>query len=144
MCHPNFTIFFTLKFTISKAILSGDEKTNKHKQLLGIVPRKGGGQICLCVAFFLGKKGNTLTKFLGNLRKVPGQSRDSPGIIPGQSREMFVNVFVVYWFFSGPEICQLKYTLGPWGQSGARHAVIFEIITLVIQKHCKTVTVTVI
>ena len=35
------------------------EKTNKHKQLFGIVPGMGGGQICLCVAFFLGKKGNT-------------------------------------------------------------------------------------
>ena len=39
----------------------GRKKNNKHKQLLGIVPEMGGGggQICLCVAFFLGKKGNT-------------------------------------------------------------------------------------
>ena len=37
----------------------GEEKTNKHKQFLGIVPGMGGGQICLCVAFFLEKKGNT-------------------------------------------------------------------------------------
>ena len=36
-----------------------EKKTNKHKQLLGIVPGMGGGQICLCVAFFLDKKGNT-------------------------------------------------------------------------------------
>ena len=28
-------------------------KNNKHKQLLGIVPGMGGGQISLCVAFFL-------------------------------------------------------------------------------------------
>ena len=38
---------------------SGEKKTNKHKQLLGIVPGMGGGQICLCVAFFGEKKGNT-------------------------------------------------------------------------------------
>ena len=38
---------------------SAEKKTNKHKQLLGIVPGMGGGQIRLCVAFFLDKKGNT-------------------------------------------------------------------------------------
>ena len=33
------------------------------------------------------------------LRKMPGRSRDSPGIILGQSREKFVYVFLIYWFF---------------------------------------------
>ena len=37
----------------------GGEKTNKHKQLRGIVPEMGGGQIVYVFPFFLGKKGNT-------------------------------------------------------------------------------------
>ena len=37
----------------------GGGKIDKHKQLFGIVPGTGGGQVCLCAAFFLGKKGNT-------------------------------------------------------------------------------------
>ena len=37
--------------------LGGQKKTNKDKQLFGIVPGMGGGQICLRVAFFLGDKG---------------------------------------------------------------------------------------
>ena len=40
----------------STLLLSGDERINKHKQLLRIVPGMGGGQICLCV---VGEKGNT-------------------------------------------------------------------------------------
>ena len=49
------------------------------------------------VAFSIGKKGNTQTKFLGNLRKVPGQSRDNPA----QCRENFVYVFSGSLFFWG-------------------------------------------
>ena len=37
----------------------GGEKTNKHKQLRGIVPEMGGGQMVYVFPFFLGKKGNT-------------------------------------------------------------------------------------
>ena len=44
---------------------------------------------------FLGKEGNTLTKFLGNLRKMPGQSRD-------KSRENCVYVFPCLLVLSGP------------------------------------------
>ena len=42
-----------------EALSLRDTKTNKHKQLFGIVPGTGEGQICLCVALFMGKKGNT-------------------------------------------------------------------------------------
>ena len=35
------------------------KKTNKHKQIHGIVPEMGGGQIVYVFPFFLGKKGNT-------------------------------------------------------------------------------------
>ena len=38
---------------------SGEKKTNKHKQLCGIVPEMGGGQIVYVFPLFLGKKGNT-------------------------------------------------------------------------------------
>ena len=67
---------------------SGAEETNKHKQLSGIVPGMGGGQNCLCVAFLLGKKRTHRNKFPGNLRKMPGQSR-----------ETFVYVFPCFFFF---------------------------------------------
>ena len=61
--------------------------TNKRKQLFRDCPGNGWGSNCLCV-LFLGKKGK-----LGNLRKMTGQSRDNPGTIRGQSREIFVYVF---------------------------------------------------
>ena len=38
---------------------SGEKKTNKHKQLRGIVPEMGGGQIVYVFPLFLRKKGNT-------------------------------------------------------------------------------------
>ena len=40
-------------------LVSGGKKNNKHKQLRGIVPEMGGGQIVYVFPFFLGKKGNT-------------------------------------------------------------------------------------
>ena len=39
---------------------------------------------------------------------MPGQSRDCPGIIPGQSRENFVYVFCCLLVFSGPDILLSK------------------------------------
>ena len=42
----------------TKFDMSGMEKTNTHKQILGVVPGMGRGQICLCVALLLGEKGN--------------------------------------------------------------------------------------
>ena len=42
-----FTQHFSPNFP---AIFQGTKKTNKHKQLLGIVLGMDGGQICLCVA----------------------------------------------------------------------------------------------
>ena len=42
----------------SKASEFRDEQQKKHRQFLGIVPGMGGGQICLCVAVFLGEKRN--------------------------------------------------------------------------------------
>ena len=38
---------------------SGEKKTNKHKQIRGIVPEMGGAQIVYVFPLFLGKKGNT-------------------------------------------------------------------------------------
>ena len=50
---------------------SGDKKTNKHKQFFGIVPGKGVGQNCLCVACSWGEKHE-------NDGTVVGQSWDNP------------------------------------------------------------------
>ena len=81
---------------------SGDEKTNKHKPFLGIVPGMGRDQICLCFALSLDEKGNTSTKFPGNLGKhlKPGMSRDSfAGAIPGN---FCFSAFSYLLFFSWP------------------------------------------
>ena len=70
--------------------IRGAKKTNKHKQLLGIVPEMDGGQIVYVFLFFLGKKRETHKQ---NSQEISEKGRDSPGIIPGQSRENFVYVF---------------------------------------------------
>ena len=44
---------------LETTVYSGEEKTNRHKQLFGIVPGMGEGQICFCVALLLAEKGNT-------------------------------------------------------------------------------------
>ena len=71
----------------------GANKTNKHKQLHGIVPEMGGGSNCLCVPLFPGEKGKHINKIPRKSQEkagtVPGQSRDNPG----QSCENFVYVF---------------------------------------------------
>ena len=70
-------------------------ETNKHKQLFGIVPEMGGGQFCLCVAFFLRGKGN-------HINKIPRKSQENAGTVLGQSRDNCVKIlfmcFLVYWF----------------------------------------------
>ena len=49
----------------------------------------------------------------GNLRKRPGESRESPGIIPGQSRENFVYVFSCLLVFSSPTLSRGRRAGGP-------------------------------
>ena len=75
----------------------GRKKPNKHKQLFGIVPEMGGGQICLCVALFSWGERETHKQ---NSQEMSGKCQNSPGIIPGQSRDIVVYVFLVDWFFS--------------------------------------------
>ena len=48
-----------VRFLSQPCFISGEKKTNKHKQLRGIVPEMGGGQIVYVFPLFLGKKGNT-------------------------------------------------------------------------------------
>ena len=64
----------------------GGEKTNKHKQLRGIVPEMGGGQIVYVFPLFLWKKRKHINKIPRKSQekagRVPGQSRDNPGTIP--------------------------------------------------------------
>ena len=61
----------------------------------------------MCVAFFLGKKGNVKDK-------IPRKSQDKAGTVPGQSRdspgticEKVVYVFVVYCFPKDPVILKV-------------------------------------
>ena len=61
------------------------KETNKHKQLRGIVPEMDGGQNCLCVSLFPGKKGK-------HINKIPRKSQEKAGRVPGQSRQNIVYV----------------------------------------------------
>ena len=76
---------------------------DKHKRLFGIVPGTDGVKLVYVFPFSLGKKGKHINKFPGNLRKVPGQSEDSPGTIPGQCRENVFLCFLSFFFGFGRE-----------------------------------------
>ena len=67
---------------------------SKEKHLFGIVPGMSGSQICLCVAFLLGKQGNTYKQ---NFQKVSGQPRDNPVNI----LLMCLLVYCLVFFFGG-------------------------------------------
>ena len=62
-----------------RKIKSGEKKTNKHKQLRGIVPEMGGGQIVYVFPLFLGKK----ETHKQNSQEISGKGRESPGTVPG-------------------------------------------------------------
>ena len=53
----------------------------------------GGVKFVYVLLFFLDEQGTQKQNFPGNLRTMLGQSRDNPGITPGQSRENLVCVF---------------------------------------------------
>ena len=63
---------------------SGDKKTNKHKQLCGIVPEMRGGQLVYVFSFFLGKR--------EHINKIPRKSQKKAGTVPGQSLDNPVRI----------------------------------------------------
>ena len=63
-------------------IFSGDKKTNKYKQLLGIVPDGWWSNLFLCAALLLSEKRQHINKIP---RKSQEKCRDIPGTIPGSS-----------------------------------------------------------
>ena len=77
----------------------------KHKQLRRIVPEMGGGSNCLCVSLFPGEKGT----HKHNSLEISGEGWESPGIIPGQSRETFVYAFSCLLVFAKLTSCKLLY-----------------------------------
>ena len=80
-----------LEVPVSPQRISGEKKTNKHKQLRGIVPEMGGGQIVHVFPFSWGKREThkqNSQEISGKALRL-GQSRDNPGTIP----EIFVYVF---------------------------------------------------
>ena len=86
---------------------SGEKKTNKHKQLRGIVPEMGGGQIVYVFPLFLTKKG----KHIGKAEKagiIPGQSRDNPGTIPRKFC-LWVCLFINVSQKGSPERCRFRF-----------------------------------
>ena len=89
-----YVLFPSLNATrcVRSPMISGKEKTHKHKQSCGIVPGLGGCQkvVYVCVFFF-----SFLVGEKKHINKIPPK-------IPGQSREIFVYVFVLYVFFFAP------------------------------------------
>ena len=61
--------------TTSESSTSREKKTNKHKQLRGIVPEMGGGQIAYVFPFFPTHKQNS--------QEISGKGRESPRTVPG-------------------------------------------------------------
>ena len=74
-------------------LISGKEKTHKHKQICGIVPGLGGCQIFVYVFFRVIPYGGEEK----HINKVPPK-------IPGQSRETFVYVFFSLCVFFVPKV----------------------------------------
>ena len=72
--------------------LFGGGKSKKHKQLFGIVPGMGGVSNLFMSCVFLGEKGNTLTKFPGNLTKGEGYRARAPS--PLEPRWFFKSFWV--------------------------------------------------
>ena len=74
----------------------GEKKPININKFSGL-SRNGWGSDWLMCCLFQAGKWKHIHKIL---RKMPGQSRDNPGIIPGQSREAFVYVFscLLVWF----------------------------------------------
>ena len=68
-------------FQLSVPEKIGDKTNNKHKQLFGIVPGTGGGQVCLCVACLWDPEKET--------HNVPRKSQENAGTVLGQSRDAF-------------------------------------------------------
>ena len=78
----------------SKAIFGG-EKNDNHKQLFRISQNWVGVNFVYVLPVSWGKRDTHQQ----NSQEISGQSRDSPGIIPGQSREMFCFCFSLFIFF---------------------------------------------
>ena len=69
----------------------GGQKTKKHKQLLGIVRERVGVKSVYVLPFSWMKRETQFNLTHGrHLREISGKCGDSPGIVPGQSREIFV------------------------------------------------------
>ena len=63
-------------------LLENHPFSNRGQRTFRDRPGKGwGGQICLCVAFLLGKKGTHKR----NSQEISGKGQDSPDMIPGKS-----------------------------------------------------------
>ena len=77
---------------------SGEKKTNKHKQLevfAGLSRKWVGVKLFMCFPFSWGKR----ETHKQNSQEISGKGQESPGIVPGQSRENLVYVFACLLVF---------------------------------------------
>ena len=78
-------------------------------------------EIVYVFPFFLGKKVKHINKIPRKSQEKPGESRESPGITPGQTREIFVYVFSCLLVFFFPALLWLVNLLsGPPGPASAK------------------------
>ena len=78
--HP-FSQFLTLWIRPPSAQKSGEKETININNFSGLSRERVGVKFVYVLPFSWGRR-ETQKKILGNLRKMPGQSRDNPGTIP--------------------------------------------------------------
>ena len=82
---------------------SGENKPIHINNFSGLSREWVGVKFVYVLPFSWGRRKH-ITNLIGNLRNMPGQSRDSPGIIPAQSRAILPMCFLFIGFFFLPLI----------------------------------------
>ena len=86
-------------FDANKEKVRGRKKPININNFAGLSRRWVGVKLFMCFPFSWGKR----ETHKQNSQEISGKGRDSPGIIPGQSRENFVYVFSCLLVFPGPK-----------------------------------------
>ena len=88
--------------------IGGEKKTININNFAGWSWKWVGVKLFMCFPFSWGKR----ETHKQNSQEISGKGRESPGIIPGQSRENFVYVFACLLVFPCPETRVYPYPLG--------------------------------
>ena len=92
----NFTLISVSTVFLSELFYRGREKPININNFAGLSRKWVGVKLFMCFPFSWGKRETHKLRFPGNLRKRPGESRDSPWIIPWK---LCLCVFLFIGFF---------------------------------------------